>query len=375
MSVKVRYVGRLGNNLFQYALGRIIAEHHGFELACVPARFEDFCPAGHLPASIGPPGAMEYLAREFGVGAAGTLDDLADELFIGKLTVAGRRCETPLDDYSIALGAEWGGQTLDLQAILADSSRRQIRLCGFFQRYEFYAAHRECIRGWLQCRQVVAPFTIRSNDVLVNFRRGSDFDALNWTLPLSYYEQILAGMGAIGQVYVIGTGIDEHVRARLRRFHPIYYPGSAVAHFSFFRQFRRLVISNSTFAWWAAFLSDAGEIFAPKSTSSSVFGFTGFSDVDLHMREPRYREVETSGNPVVHRSFNALTQRLKISRRDGHAVELAVDSVNRRVMKWLLTREAAPGIAELHNEWAGLVTWQSLAQLRHSGLVSMAVQV
>jgi hypothetical protein len=34
MSVEVLFMGRLGNNLFQYALGRILAEHLGFELRC-----------------------------------------------------------------------------------------------------------------------------------------------------------------------------------------------------------------------------------------------------------------------------------------------------------------------------------------------------
>jgi len=32
--VRVTLRGRLGNNLFQYAIARIIAEQHGFSLAC-----------------------------------------------------------------------------------------------------------------------------------------------------------------------------------------------------------------------------------------------------------------------------------------------------------------------------------------------------
>ena len=375
MSVRVLHVGRLGNNLFQYVLGRIIAEHHGLALRCTTARLEDFCPTGQIPQGLGPPGSMEYLAREYGVGAPDTLHDVAHELFATNLAVDGRSIEAPVENHSIALGGDWGGQSINLHAILSDARPRQIRLAGFFQRYEYYAAHRERIRTWLRCRSVPLPFTIGRRDVLVNFRRGSDFDALNWTLPLSHYEQILAGLETIGQVYVIGTGIDTHVRERLRRFRPTYFPGSIAAHFFLFRQFRRLVISNSTFAWWAAFLSDATEIYAPRSGSRAVYGFTGFSDVDLHMREPRYREVLTHGNPVVHRSFDALTKRLKVSRHDGHAVELSVAKVNYRVMNWLLDREVAPGIAEMHDQWPDLVTWESLAQLRNSGLVSMAVQV
>src|SRR5207249_9176759 len=35
--IEVQYVGQLGNNLFQYALGRILAEKLGMELRCAPA--------------------------------------------------------------------------------------------------------------------------------------------------------------------------------------------------------------------------------------------------------------------------------------------------------------------------------------------------
>lgn len=35
MSVTVRLRGRLGSNLFQYAVARIVAERHGLELRCL----------------------------------------------------------------------------------------------------------------------------------------------------------------------------------------------------------------------------------------------------------------------------------------------------------------------------------------------------
>jgi len=37
LTVEVRHIGHLGNNLFEYALGRIVAEHLGQALTCVPA--------------------------------------------------------------------------------------------------------------------------------------------------------------------------------------------------------------------------------------------------------------------------------------------------------------------------------------------------
>jgi len=37
MTVEVRFLGHLGNNLFQYALGRVLAEELGQALVCVAA--------------------------------------------------------------------------------------------------------------------------------------------------------------------------------------------------------------------------------------------------------------------------------------------------------------------------------------------------
>src|SRR5262245_18334799 len=119
MLVQVLLRGRLGNNLFQYALGRIIAEHHGLQLVCTerPLRPEQPASALHMSG----PSTLASLSRHF-PGAP--------------LRLNGHSFQTPVESHELERGGAWGGQTIALEHILADPTPRQIRLHGYFQRFE-----------------------------------------------------------------------------------------------------------------------------------------------------------------------------------------------------------------------------------------------
>src|SRR6202035_4088230 len=98
-----------------------------------------------------------------------------------------------------------------------------------------------------------------------------------------YYRKVLLEMSGVGQVFVCGTCIDGSVRSALEEFSPIYYDGPPFFQFIFMQKFNRMILSNSTFAWCSAFLSDAREIYGPRSVGGVAFGFRGFGSVDLHL--------------------------------------------------------------------------------------------
>ena len=276
MSVDVRFRGRLGNNMFQYAIGRILAEHHGFELNCqLPA----------LSRSVNPAVRATSLA---------TLPDLSNYFPNAPLHIAGANYTRPEESFIVNEDGKWNGNTIDLVSLLSNSSPRQIHLSGYFQRYEYYAPYRDQIRTWFFFNTVPTPFRVLENDVLLSIRRGYDFGFLDWLLPLTYYENTLEKLRDVGRVYVCGTSIDDQVRQRLDKYAPTYLYGSPVEHFAFIKRFNRIILSNSTFVWWAAFLSDASELYAPIYTNGSAYGFRGPNDVDLNIREKRYVEVEVT---------------------------------------------------------------------------------
>jgi Glycosyl transferase family 11 len=363
MSVKVNLLERFGNNLFQYALGRIIAERHGLEFEC---------------RRLNGLGAPTFMIRKQDTRSIATLDTLTKYFPGAPLRIPGRRVDTPVERFEMGPDSAWDGHMIDLQLILANRTLRQIRLSGYFHRYEYFAPYRDRIRQWFRCTPMKMPFEVASNDVLVNIRRGVDYGILNWTLSLSYYERALSSLRNVGRVFVCGTGVDDQVHHLLSKYKPVYYNGSPIQHFYFMTRFNRLVLSNSTFAWWAAFLSDAEEIYAPRAPHANAFGFTGFRDVDLHMRESRYHEVDNTSvakfgflipkNDAVAEFDNADSQ-LLIKCSQGRQTTIDVDGTNRDLLVWLIQQKRPIEIDEARDRYMGNDLFSLIIQILESGLM------
>lgn len=276
MTVEVRFTRRLGNNLFQYCLGRILAEALGYELVCVW------------------PGAPSSVAHhEMTSGPWATLPSLATYFPNALLHLPGKRVILPHERYVLG-ERNWSGQGIPMRAILACSAERRIVLSGFFQRMEYYAPHRNKIRTWLKRCGVDRGFSPQPTDVVVNIRRGLDYFVDGWVLSPDYYVTALESL-APGRVYVCGVGIDDTVRDALRRYHPTYYKGTPIEEFDFISRFNRIVLSNSTFAWWAAWISDAEYIVFPRSR---CYWGEEFPDVDLEVDESRYVYIDDVATEV-----------------------------------------------------------------------------
>lgn len=347
MSVTVSFLGRLGNNLFQYAIGRIIAEHLGFALECTRYRTA-------IPRSVA--------GQALDIGQSVTLEDAIDYFPNTKLHMDGLQHQYPLEAYAVDGMSEWRGQTIDIPGILRDASSRHILLQGWFQRIEYYAPHRDRIRNWFLPQVQHQEFKIGPKDVLVNIRRGADYGLNGWILPLSYYTGILSSLPNLGRVYVCGTCIDSNVRAALAKYNPIYYEGSPLEHFSFIMRFHRIVLSNSTFAWWAAYLSDATEIFAPRISREGVYSFTGCGDVDLNMRDNRYHEFTIQDLVpmcVFRRNMEMVVRKCSdegnfvMQDSDGNLHEIGADETNRELFIWLLQNDQPMTEQELAHRYHG----------------------
>jgi hypothetical protein len=205
--IEVKYLGRLANNLFQYSLGRILAEELGFSLSA--------------EAIHGFPKTSE--------------------------PIQGRRFSEPESIYA--------GQSLDLDAILNDKSPRHITLEGYFQRYEYYRPYRTRIRNWLEFSpdvHVIAPTT----DLTINVRRTDYIFPYGWALPFSYYhEAIRRLLPEGGRLSIVTDDSNDPFFKRFREWDCEFFHGDPIEQLLFMAKSKRLVLSQSTFSWWPTFLS------------------------------------------------------------------------------------------------------------------------
>lgn len=256
--VEVHYLDQLGNRLFQYCLGRILAEQLGLALTAAP-----------IP---GFPGTME--------------------------PVAGVHVGHP----SLVLE----GHRLELDRLLADRSPRRLVLRGWFQRYAYYQPHQQAIRRWLQ-RPQAGGERPHPRDLVVHVRRR-DYLWHGWALPFSWYERLIEQRRFRDLILVTDDPSDPFFW-RFRRYRPVLRSQSAEADFDYLLAARQLALSTSSFAWWAAFLGQAEWIGFPVPCEG-LWAVDNPEGVDLRVWDDPRHELLASHEPL---RFN-LAERLYFER-------------------------------------------------------------
>jgi hypothetical protein len=212
--VEVHYKGRLGNQMFQYALGRIIAEHLGYSLESSPL-----------------------------LGLPRTADLISGDTF-----------QQPIQTLQAS--------QIDLPAILQDKTPRKIVLNGWFQCPEYYLSHREQLREWFH-PVITSSSPPPQTDLVVHVRR-TDYLRLGWALPFSFYEAAIQHLlPSGGSLTIVTDDPGDPFFHRFKRWKPSYHRDAALPTMAYLAQAPRLILSPSTYSWWPAFLGSAKIILCP----------------------------------------------------------------------------------------------------------------
>ena len=251
----VRLTNGFGNNLFQYIAGRLLAEHHKKELVLIPP-FKDY-----------------YGLNE-----------------IIKLGLKFDAIENQIDLSSCELITEKNY----LLAYKNNCNNTNLVLKGYFEDYTYYYDHLKKIRTWF-------PFSAKreNNDLVLHLRTGDrllykahyksngepiidgtrivkainqiEFDKLFIVSDLPKFEKVDMNEFKQYQFHVNVSHKDSIDYNWALQYHnslidifskydPIFKKREISADFSFIRSFNNILFQHSTFAWWAAVLSDAKSV-------------------------------------------------------------------------------------------------------------------
>lgn len=223
------YLGLLGNQLFQFCLGKILSSELNVPLRC---------------SSIhGFPETFLYQDAQLSKNV----------------------CSETLT-----------GHIIDLKRICADRTPRNIILRGIFARYEYFKKYKNKIKEWLRFDTPIKKHQ-NPNDIVLHIRIHP---GTYMYLPPSYYEKALSSTH-FDQVYICTNEPNDPFIKNFEKYKPIIKTTTSlnqlmehgknyteiiqltIEDFKFIMSFNKIVVAQSTFSWWAAFLSDAQEIFAP----------------------------------------------------------------------------------------------------------------
>ena len=214
----------LGNKLFTYAVGRIIAEKLDYKL---------------------------ILPNNCQIQRAGVMMDFP------YYSIDGNIVESPEYYVSDHLMSEKG-----IEYIIENGKDKKINLDGYFPRYEYIKNYKNNIRTYY--KELILE-NDGKNDVII-LLRDSNCDS-TFKLPDEYYLNILNTLN-FENLYISYDHKHKHQTLfnSLEQYNPILLDMDIIELFKFITQKNTIIGAQGTFSFWACFLSNANKIYWPIST-------------------------------------------------------------------------------------------------------------
>ena len=133
---------------------------------------------------------------------------------------------------------------------------RAITLTGYYQQWPPLEERAASVRHWF-FRPRVSPIA----DTVVSIRRG-DFVGTHWESPMSAFDRMVEEAEPCGSMAVVSDDPEDECVCRFASRHNARIVAQEPMHdFDVMVSAPTLLMSNSTFSWWAAFLG-GGRVFS-----------------------------------------------------------------------------------------------------------------
>jgi hypothetical protein len=211
--ITIELKGRLGNQMFQYSIARLIAENNGYNFYLTKEKNQN----------------KQNISDYFNLDM-GNADGLIRNIYI-----------------------ENGDQIYDPNLFnISDFTS----LSGFFQTEKYFLDHQEKIKDWFKIKKTNEVQEILNKYPIdeycyIHFRGGDYKDMHNWSLPKKYYDDAMKKISGNLKFLIITDDI---------KLASEFFPNIAIMSNDMMVDFALLyyskfcIISNSSFSWWAAYL-------------------------------------------------------------------------------------------------------------------------
>ncbi len=220
--VVVRFQGTCGNQLWQYAVARIYAEKNGHQLR------------KDLSAAIRDDLVHFNNAMDLheGYGSNGFLSE-STLMFVD-------------------------GHLHDFPSL---SPSKDAYFNGYFQRFEYIKDHKNQIKEWFAVDRQL-PIDLDPSDLVLSIRRGWNGYPVSQCPPASFYENIIQKESPKRVILCTDTFSDDYF-SFLSKYNVVYADYDMMTQFCLIKSATKVVLSPSTFCWWASWLGNASTIYYP----------------------------------------------------------------------------------------------------------------
>jgi len=263
--IHIRFMGGMGNQMFQYAAARLAAERLDTHFLIAQAVFswrDVLRRRQTIPLFKAFPG--------LDAGLAARCLDLSAR-YLPRFT---ERLEKRLFPKEFR---PWHPQAALWEGLEGyDANYREIgkftRLIGYFQSPLYMRGHEHTVRSWfanstaqtLEIRRRWVEFGIDPDEAVAVHVRLSDYriqlpigasEEGGWILPRRYYSHAFDVIGASRKIVLFSDEPDMAEDYIGRKAHHVVRTGDPILDFRLMGCCRHMIIANSTFSWWAAWLN------------------------------------------------------------------------------------------------------------------------
>jgi hypothetical protein len=185
----------------------------------------------------------------------------------------------------------YGSHTVDMNELVHSS--RDIVVNSYVQKWFYYVAFQEEIKKWFHLD--IENHTKPANDELVIHVRETDYNAIGMTFPAELYVNAVKKLG-YSKNTVVTDNFESPIALALKDMGCSILSDKYVDTFSYvnndniMRDFiymmmaGHLLISHSSFSWWAAFLGNHDKVYCPVTERQCMWKKNpGKDDSDLMM--------------------------------------------------------------------------------------------